>query len=462
MAQQPNQPRQRAWVISQELSEPLQFIELGKEFKGGKILEAPANVTANINGSFAGINIKGEIDEVYNDLQALSDQQYISASFQAQHPSLNNVNVNLSINFVLNQLSVNIQNANDQQAEKAIEHIQSRFPRYPGPTESEANELSLKLVALTKEAESASQSAKDAEKKQALIQKKLEESEKAVSATNKQLEKVRNLADEVVQKHQETTKNASDVVNAKAQVLSDAENSRNERESVGAIEAQIRQFFDEIGKNQRLLRDQQEQTEKLIKDNGEATEEIVHRNKELQVEIKEHLQKAVGASLFSAFQKRKEQISVSKWVWAALTAIAIIAQIGVFIWLAQTAVNGNPDQAFYERPTFLLRSLASIPIIFFIGYAIRQYSREREFEELYSFKAAISFSLSPYLDLVESLTAKKESENYREFAVKTIEQILGVLEILCHFSSMSKKRNDTCPKTLISMKPLPPCVTVRT
>jgi len=423
MAQQPNQPRQRAWVISQELSDPLQFIELGKEFKGGKILGTPANVTANINGSFAGINIKGEIDEVYNDLQALSDQQFVSASFQAQHPSLNNVNVNLSLNFALNQISVNIQNANNQQAEKAIDHIQSRFPRHPGPTESEANELSLKLVALTKEAESASQAAKDAEKKHALIQKKLEESEKAVTDANKQLEKVRSLADEVVHKHQETTKNASDVVNAKAQVLSDAENSRNEKENVGAIEAQIRQFFDEIGKNQKSLRDHQAQSEKLIKDNGEETEAIVRRNKELQVEIKEHLQKAVGASLFSAFQKRKEQISVSKWVWAALTSIAIIAQIGVFIWLAQTAADGNVDQAFYERTTFLLRSLASVPIIFFIGYAIRQYSREREFEELYSFKAAISFSLSPYLDLVESLTAKKESENYREFAVKTIEQI---------------------------------------
>ena len=41
-------------------------------------------------------------------------------------------------------------------------------------------------------------------------------------------------------------------------------------------------------------------------------------------------------------------------------------------------------------------------------------------------------------------------------------QFEGVLEILCHFSNMSIKRNDTCPKTSISRKPSPPCAMART
>jgi hypothetical protein len=153
------------------------------------------------------------------------------------------------------------------------------------------------------------------------------------------------------------------------------------------------------------------------------TAAVIKANEKLQDEIREHLLKAVGASLFSAFERRKKRIELSKWVWVGLTTLAIVAQVGVFLWLASQVSSLPNDKPFYLQPAFLLRATATIPIIFFIGYAINQYARERDYEELYGFKSALSFSLSPYLDLVERLDREGAQEKMQEFAVKTVGQI---------------------------------------
>ena len=53
------------------------------------------------------------------------------------------------------------------------------------------------------------------------------------------------------------------------------------------------------------------------------------------------------------------------------------------------------------------------------------YARERDYEELYVFKSSLSFSLSPYLDLVKKLNEESETTNgeHRKFVIVTIKQI---------------------------------------
>ena len=71
---------------------------------------------------------------------------------------------------------------------------------------------------------------------------------------------------------------------------------------------------------------------------------------------------------------------------------------------------------------FGLRFLASAPILGMLFYCLKQYGRERDFEESYAFKSALSFSLKPYLDLVESLRDTAQVD-YQNFATSTIAQI---------------------------------------
>ena len=129
--------------------------------------------------------------------------------------------------------------------------------------------------------------------------------------------------------------------------------------------------------------------------------------------------------MFSAFEKRKKRIEISKWVWAGFTTLAIIAQVVVIVWITNHVQSIGTDIPFFKTPSFILRVTVSIPILFFICYSIHQYAREREYEELYGFKSSISFSLSPYLDLVKKLNegGRSNNEPHRQFVIDTIRQI---------------------------------------
>jgi len=191
------------------------------------------------------------------------------------------------------------------------------------------------------------------------------------------------------------------------------------------MEAKIRDFFNEVEATKKSITESKNLSDTTVSSCKDETEKIIKKNQELQAEIKEHLLKAVGASLFSAFEKRKKRIEISKWIWAGFTAVAIVAQVIVIIWIANHVQSLSTDIPFYKTPGFLLRVTVSIPILFFIGYSIHQYAREREYEELYGFKSSLSFSLSPYLDLVKKLQeeAADSSGEHRQFVIETIKQI---------------------------------------
>lgn len=222
-----------------------------------------------------------------------------------------------------------------------------------------------------------------------------------------------------------SSQNSTDIKTLHTQSKSANETVEKLKNDTGAIEAQIREFFNEVEETKQAITQVKNLSNEIVTSNSTKTEEIVERNKELQSEVKEHLLKAVGASLFSAFEKRKKRIERSKWIWAGFTIIAIIAQICVIRWIAEHAGTLPANTSFYQTPSFLLRVSVSIPILFFIGYSIQQYAKEREYEELYGFKSSLSFSLSPYLDLVKELNTDPDQVNdeYRQFVIETIKQI---------------------------------------
>lgn len=423
MAQQANQPRQKSWIVSSDVANPMDILQLGHDFKTGKVLGTNANVAVNINGSPLGVNIKGDVDEAMNDLRSLANTEYLSASFQAQHPHANNVRADISLATTDRRITISLHGSDEKQAQIIFDYVSARFLRAPAPTEEETADHLSRLSTLIDEAEKAADASKLATSSNEQIRGLLEQCKNSFNNINEQTKQAKSSINDIANNKKESTQHLAEINNLKVNAQADADATRSARESTGAIEAKIRQFFDEIDSYQNTITESKKASEEAVRSFEQSTDSIITKNVTLQDEIKEHLQKAVGASLFSAFQKRKEQVSKSKWIWASLLSVAIIAQIVVLFWLATTAIGTESNQPFYLQPIFLLRALSSIPIIFFIGYAIKQYTREREIEELYSFKSALSFSLSPYLDLVETLSSKKQAEPYRDFAVTTISQI---------------------------------------
>ena len=92
---------------------------------------------------------------------------------------------------------------------------------------------------------------------------------------------------------------------------------------------QITSFYGEIEKYRSQITEGGKETESnlaelrknsegLVKDLNERTNQVVKTNESLIDQIKDHLQKAIGVSLFKAFDTRRRAINISSWVWAGL------------------------------------------------------------------------------------------------------------------------------------------------
>lgn len=425
MAKQENKPRKAEWFLDYNVATIDQFLSLAQELKSEATIGPPASINISFTGSKDGIDFAGEPDEVASEIKEFPNLEFISANIKAKFvESKQNIQVDVSLKFLGPHLALNIQNASSSFANNIFDIIIAKFPPEPPLSAEEEESLSNQLTNLIEHAKEAVASSEKAKEARQAAEKDLSSLEKNVEEIKKKLEDITQATKTVNQQKEKSAKEGAEIANAKAQAQADQEAAQKSREKIGALEAQVQKFYEEIEENRKKLTDTIKKANDTVEENKGQTGQIINENKELQDEIKEHLQKAVGASLFGAFKKRKEQIFISKWIWAAIIAVLILLQSGIFLWFTYNLSPEGLQQPFYERIGFILRLLVSVPIIFFICYAIRQYAKERDFEELYAFKSALSFSLSPYIDLVKNLSSSDDDrKTYSEFVVKTIGQI---------------------------------------
>lgn len=383
------------------------------------------NSLITFSGGALPIQLTGDLSQVRSEFEQITDKRFTSANFKAVYPNTNNLTVTVGTNLSLGHVNVTIQNGTDEAAEKLFLLISETFPRSTGPTDQEIEQQSLRLSALIKEAEKAVHASKEAQNSSKSAEQHEKNANNFLGTIQTAKAESENLLNELKRLSEEGSQKSTEITNFKNQSQADRDASQKFRDDVGAIEAKIRDFFTEVEATKNAITESKKLADTTVKTNREETNKIIQRNQELQDETKEHLLKAVGASLFSAFEKRKKKIEISKWVWAGFTTAAIVAQVVVIIWIANHVQSLATDIPFYKTPGFLLRVTVSIPILFFIGYSIHQYAREREYEELYGFKSSLSFSLSPYLDLVKKLNEEPETSNgeHRQFVIETIKQI---------------------------------------
>lgn len=115
------------------------------------------------------------------------------------------------------------------------------------------------------------------------------------------------------------------------------------------------------------------------------------RNKELE----ELIGKEASTGLFKTFKARKEELNLAVILWACAVPIAVIA---VACWVLFLFKDFNQIPV-TERWIFLIiNTIKTIPAIFLLIFVIRQYARERNFQEEYAFKSAVSLTILAYSD----------------------------------------------------------------
>ncbi|HZY74440.1 MAG TPA: hypothetical protein VFE22_15135 [Edaphobacter sp.] len=170
-------------------------------------------------------------------------------------------------------------------------------------------------------------------------------------------------------------------------------------------------------------KDWQAATDTLLTEETEKLQSLTGELKNLELQIKDQIEKAIGFSLFGAFQKRQESIVTSKkfWQWALFVCVGAGVALGVYFLFT-----------FRNMPSFnylyLAKLALSLPVIYAISFCSIQYSKERRLEEEYAFKASISVSLNPYQELVGRLVDMKvpeERAKYADFIISSIESVFS-------------------------------------
>jgi len=163
--------------------------------------------------------------------------------------------------------------------------------------------------------------------------------------------------------------------------------------------------------------------QKLLDEHAQELSAMKSRLAEHENQIKVQIERAIGVSLFGAFQKRQESIVRSKQFWQNALFVSVVAGILLGVYFVFELGQGHGFSYAY-----LAKLTLSLPVIYAISFCSIQYGKERRLEEEYAFKASISVSLTPYQDLVGKLIDLKNPEErakYTEFIIASITSIFS-------------------------------------
>lgn len=142
--------------------------------------------------------------------------------------------------------------------------------------------------------------------------------------------------------------------------------------------------------------------------------------------LNELIGKEGAVRLFNTFNDRKKDLDAPVQNWARIVigtgAVALFLIIGIFTnffgWFDSMPIPTSVDWQF-----LVINSLKSTPIMIVLFFTIKQYVRERTFQEEYAFRSAIALTVQAYGDISGS---KKEELIFQ--AVSTIYSLPSMMK----------------------------------
>lgn len=192
------------------------------------------------------------------------------------------------------------------------------------------------------------------------------------------------------------------------------EDSSSQRDKILEMKEKTIEFFGKIENEQTKLDDLYEKHNDLeIKLSGLTTENQTQKEK-----IDDLIQHATGASLFHAFDKKRERLNDSLWKWLLGVVFSLLTMAGVGIITAWNLKDGVAADTI-----FWVRILSLLPMSYLVFFFSNQYSKNKNLLEEYSFKSSLSLSLEPYRELVEKVIGIEDREKMSDFLIESIGKI---------------------------------------
>ncbi len=253
------------------------------------------------------------------------------------------------------------------------------------------------------------------------------------NATIAQLnEKVNELNTLIAQKQQEFATLQSNQ-NQSNNLLNNITNFKKNAETFSATIEQTKNkcndILTDLEKKQGKVTQQQNDIDKQIELANTNIQEFETNSKEKIDSIQsgydsvsanvEEVRKMMGyiadGTLSHSFNKRKENIKRSEkiWMWVSLgTLLGLIAWVCVvFIWL-----SANTGIVWAD---ILINGIKATPLAFAFGFALTEYSKERNLLEEYAFREAVAVTLTAYLEQLNG----DNTDEQKKLLVNTVEKL---------------------------------------
>jgi hypothetical protein len=167
--------------------------------------------------------------------------------------------------------------------------------------------------------------------------------------------------------------------------------------------------------------------------------------------LDELIGREVGASLFETFKQRKNELSKPVFIWRSFVYATGILTIGfIFLLFYINPITNISTDEIWQR--ILINSIKTIPAIFLLYFTIKQYNKERNFQETYAFKSAVALTINAYKEQISN--PEKQNDMIIEsvkniFRPPTINQtkdeekdINSLLDIIKNLASTGKEVAD--------------------
>lgn len=150
--------------------------------------------------------------------------------------------------------------------------------------------------------------------------------------------------------------------------------------------------------------------------------------------LNEYIGKEGAKKLFSTFKDRQIELEKPVKVWAVTVfitgAIALVLIVGVFTNFFGY-VGGFPTSIDWHY--LIINSLKSLPVMIVLFFTIKQYAKERSFQEEYAFRSAIALTIQAYGDIV--------GKNKEDLITKAVASIYALPTLMKEKSSFFSFRS---------------------
>ncbi len=205
----------------------------------------------------------------------------------------------------------------------------------------------------------------------------------------------------------------------------DAEETAKSRSDIATVKQEVDVEGKAIADVATLASSYSADIEQQKKSNSEiraSLQKLIGDVELLKKEAQDQLGSISAQVLSNAFDEVAKKLEKTVIFWAGAVAVSTIllfaSALGVVYWELNT--GGTISVA---NVNFLLKATLTSPFIFLLGFSVRQFSKEKNLYDNYTFKSAVALSFEAFRKLIKEESDANDHQQVVNFIISTVSSL---------------------------------------